>query len=187
MRRFSFVFVVLYLFLSSCSIQPAPSRKLIFLNAHPKLGGARVKNLSITIELSGCKPIFDRLSVYAQTGEFEMVQAPDYVWVDTPCNMIKESLVRTFSKAGFRVVEYSKEKLSFRLFEFQPVFESNKRYCKILASFTLKTKGSIRTLLYRRRKLIGKKGEFVSCLNSLVSDMDSQVLNWVYENLNSKH
>ncbi len=186
MKRYSVAFILLFIFLSSCSLVSAPPRKIIFINAHPKLEKVHVKNTPITINLSSCKPIFDRFSVYAQTGEFELTIIPDYFWIDTPCSMIKNSLVKTFSQAGYRVLDFSKNQLSFTLFEFQPVFEKGGLYCKIFARFTLKTSDKTRTMVYQRTKKMERKTQFVSCLNSLVSDMDGRVLIWVFNNLNSK-
>ncbi len=187
MKRYGLAIVILYLFLSSCSISPAPPRKIIFINAHPELGKVHVKSMPIAINSSNCKPVFDRLSVYAQTGKFELTMIPGYIWADTPCNMVKNSLVEAFSQAGYRVIDFSKNRLFFTLFEFQPVFEKDKIYCKILAKFTLKTSNKIRTMLYHKERSIEKKSQFVDCLNTLVNDMDSAVLDWVYANLRAEH
>jgi len=185
MIKYGLTLILLIVFLSSCSIAPAPPRRIIFINAQPELKGVHVKNMPITIDSSACSSIFDRLSVYAQTDKFELTLIPGYVWVDTPCNMVENSLVKTFSKAGFRVVDFSGNRLTFSLFEFQPVFEKNRLYCKIFAKFTLRASGKIQIMFYQRKKLMKNKSQFVDCLNTLVSDMDGAVLNWVYGILNA--
>ena len=101
--------------------------------------------------------------------------------------MVKNSLVEAFSQAGYRVIDFSKNRLFFTLFEFQPVFEKDKLYCKILAKFTLKTSNKIQTMLYHKKRSIEKKSQFVDCLNTLINDMDSAVLDWVYANLRAEH
>ncbi len=184
MKKVHFLlFVFLMLFLVSCSLKPLPPERVVFLNPTMSIKKTSRKTVPISVNYYYCNNVLDSYSVYVQTGRYQLTPLPGFVWIDTPCNMIKNSIVKTLSMSGYNVVEFAANKLNFELFELQPVIEKNRLSCKISIKFKLKTNNKTFPFYFSRTKIMKNKKDFILCLNKLVEHMDRSLVGWIDEKL----
>jgi len=166
--------------LTSCSLKPLPSQRVVFINENFK-GVSKVANsvCKINVDYSECSNAFDSYTVYVQTGRNQLEPLSNYEWIDTPCNMIKDSIQDVLSIYGCRIDLNAKNKLSFDLIKFQPVLVGDKRFCEVEVSFKLFMHGKQYFTIIDKKEGLNNVKFFASLMSKLVDLMDKELIEWI--------
>lgn len=169
---------VLFL-LTSCSLRPLPSQKIAFIDTGFKGTKVTSGECKISVDYSNCNNAFDSYTVYVQTGKNQLEPLSGYEWIDTPCNMVKNSIENTLKGLGCNVVLGAKYRLSFDLMKFQPVLINNRHFCEVEIGFYLYENGRQYSTVIDRKGDLKDIKSFASCMSRLVSYVDGDLAKWI--------
>ena len=179
MKRSILALPILFL-LASCSLKPLPSQKIIFMNRNFESVGKIINNhCKVNVDYSNCNNAFDSYTVYVQTGRNQLEPLSNYEWIDTPCNMVKDSIQDTLNSHGCYVGLGVRNELSFDLIKFQPVLLNKRHFCEIKVDFRFYVNGKqYFTLIDKKGKLKNNKS-FASCMSKLMNSIDVELVKWI--------
>lgn len=169
---------VLFL-VASCSLHPLPYQKIAFINENIKILNKHNNHCKIDVEYSNCSNAFDSYTVYAQTGEYILEPLNNYEWIDTPCNMIKNSIKNALQNYGCNISLQAKNRLTFEIEKFQLVLTGNKPLCEIEVHLKLNSHSKSFTMDLDKKGKMRKVTSFAPCLSNLTQSMETELIKWV--------
>ncbi len=167
------------LLVASCSLHPLPYKKIAFINESTGILSKHNNHCKIDVEYSNCSNAFDSYTVYAQTGEYMFEPLSNYEWIDTPCNMVKNSIKNAFKSYGCNTNPQAKNRLTFEIKKFQLISTGNKLFCEIEVHFELNSLNKSFVIDFDKKRKMHNVTSFASCLSTLTQSMDRKLIKWV--------
>ncbi len=166
-------------FLASCSLHPLPYQKIAFINENTKVLGKHNSHCKIDVEYSNCSNAFDSYTVYVQTQQYTLEPLSNYEWIDTPCNMVRNSIKNALENYGCNISLQTKNTLTFDIEKFQLILMEKKPYCEVEVHFKLSINGRLSDFNFDKKRNISNINLFASCLSDLTQSMNKELINWV--------
>ncbi len=141
---YSMLFVLLA---TSCSItKPIKSHTAYYtINLKPNISKQEKRiDKTLIIESARCKPQFNSQLFFYKDSQYRLKPYAYSRWIDSVCNMVKDTLITSFSRCGMfkftgssnTLINYD-YKLIFSIDEFEPIFTDKKNYIQTEMVFSL--------------------------------------------------